>query len=279
MNIVKGPDGKYYITPKANAVEKIVTKMANFGVNVNKGEQAQAEGMVDLAKQYYKEGQKGALPVTKLTFNTLGNMIKGYAKGYYDLATNPAKTITEKPVETFNLALPFASKVMSAKPKVDYAAKSKASIEQLKKGANKSYDAQKGMTADLNVYESMLKDPIGNRMLLDAMADKYGNNPAFGNLFTRHKPQTAGINQLISHEGAPDRARVEYYKQKIANNEKIDPLIVVKEGKKWGIEDGKHRYQAFIESGYNTVPVIVRAGKRSVLRKPNGQYNGSTKAK
>lgn len=63
--------------------------------------------------------------------------------------------------------------------------------------------------------------------------------------------------RLISHEGAPDRAQVDLYKQKIRMGEDIEPILVIKEGTKFGIEDGKHRYQAMLEMGWTKIPVRV----------------------
>lgn len=64
------------------------------------------------------------------------------------------------------------------------------------------------------------------------------------------------LDQLTSYEGAPDRARVDFYKKKIQAGEKIEPLKIKPDSKgNLGIEDGKHRYQAFKEEGYKYVPV------------------------
>lgn len=58
---------------------------------------------------------------------------------------------------------------------------------------------------------------------------------------------------LISHEGAPDKGRVEFYKNLIKQGKEIEPLKVILEttrkGVKYGIEDGKHRFQALTELG------------------------------
>ena len=65
--------------------------------------------------------------------------------------------------------------------------------------------------------------------------------------------------QLISHEGAPDKLRVKYWKQKIKSGAKIKPLLVIKEGKRYGIEDGKHRFKAYSELGIKNIPVKIVA--------------------
>lgn len=63
------------------------------------------------------------------------------------------------------------------------------------------------------------------------------------------------VEQLISHEGAPDLARVSQYQKAIREGKNIDPLKIVKQGEKFAIEDGKHRYQAYMLEGHSYVPV------------------------
>lgn len=36
----------------------------------------------------------------------------------------------------------------------------------------------------------------------------------------------------------------------------IDPLKVIREGNKFGVEDGKHRLQALIDLGYRFAPTM-----------------------
>ena len=65
------------------------------------------------------------------------------------------------------------------------------------------------------------------------------------------------IKSLTSYEGAPDRAAVDAYKARIQSGEPIEPLIVKKDSLgNYGIEDGKHRFQAYKELGVSKVPVI-----------------------
>jgi hypothetical protein len=64
-------------------------------------------------------------------------------------------------------------------------------------------------------------------------------------------------DELISHEGAPDKERVKFWKKKIEDGEDIPPLLIIKEGDKFGIEDGKHRFQAYNELGIENIPVKV----------------------
>lgn len=69
---------------------------------------------------------------------------------------------------------------------------------------------------------------------------------------------TKKAKDLVSHEGAPDKARVKFWKEKIQKGDKIKPLLIIKEGSKYGIEDGKHRFQAYKELGIEDIPVKVK---------------------
>lgn len=87
------------------------------------------------------------------------------------------------------------------------------------------------------------------------------NNPQagfidFGAIFGGSK-KTMKASQLVSHEGAPDKLRVKFWKNKIKNGDKVKPVLVIKEGNKYGIEDGKHRFQAFKELGITNIPVQI----------------------
>lgn len=75
-----------------------------------------------------------------------------------------------------------------------------------------------------------------------------------------YQSNKAPIDLLVSHEPF-ERKTVDMYKIKIAKGEKIDPLIIVNEGKKYGIEDGKNRLQAFKELGFTDVPTIFKGGQ------------------
>ena len=90
----------------------------------------------------------------------------------------------------------------------------------------------------------------------------------------------APIDILVSHEGAPDRARVEYYKNLIRNGKKVDPIVIVNEGAKYGIDDGKHRFQAYKELGYNQVPTIFKGGEeyRQMMARADSRFNLPSKS-
>jgi hypothetical protein len=75
-------------------------------------------------------------------------------------------------------------------------------------------------------------------------------------ILTTSKPGTLPIKDLTSYEGAPDLAQVEKYKQMIKAGEPIDPIKVLKDSTgKIGVEDGKHRLEAFKQLGIDDVPV------------------------
>lgn len=113
----------------------------------------------------------------------------------------------------------------------------------------------------LPISKSLGMNPLANVPLDIARGFLFPNaGPAESNLKLSETPvvQTAGIGQLVSHEGAPSEERVSYYLKKILNGERVDPLLVVKEADgKWGIEDGKHRYEAFKQAGFTNVPVVT----------------------
>lgn len=67
---------------------------------------------------------------------------------------------------------------------------------------------------------------------------------------------TLPTSSLTSYEGAPDTARVEEYKKKIQAGEEIEPIKVMRDSSgAMGIEDGKHRYEAFKQLGIPNVPI------------------------
>lgn len=77
------------------------------------------------------------------------------------------------------------------------------------------------------------------------------------------------INKLTSYEGAPDNAQVEKYKKEIQEGKPIEPIVVMKDTDgKLGIEDGKHRYEAYKQLGYTEVPYVVKENKSINVEKP-----------
>lgn len=64
------------------------------------------------------------------------------------------------------------------------------------------------------------------------------------------------IDNLVSHEGAPDQAQVNKYRNELSSGTPVQPLYVIKEGNKLGVIDGQHRLQAAKDLGYSYVPTI-----------------------
>lgn len=72
------------------------------------------------------------------------------------------------------------------------------------------------------------------------------------------QPQLLPTSSLTSYEGAPDRVQVDTYKQQIKSGKQLDPLIAMHDSQgNLGIEDGKHRLQAYKELGISNVPVKI----------------------
>jgi len=65
---------------------------------------------------------------------------------------------------------------------------------------------------------------------------------------------------LVSHEGAPDKQRVQDYKQLMKQGHPVSPVLVTKEGDKWGVVDGQHRFEAYKQSGTSFIPTVEREG-------------------
>jgi len=63
------------------------------------------------------------------------------------------------------------------------------------------------------------------------------------------------------------RQGVEFYKQKIANNEKLRPIIVVKHPRKdiYAVLDGHHRFYAYKEAGIRKVDCALAGDYSSVM--------------
>lgn len=80
---------------------------------------------------------------------------------------------------------------------------------------------------------------------------------------------------LISHEGAPDTAQVDRYKEMIQSGQKIAPVLVTKESGGWGIEDGKHRFEAMRSMGETFIPTLNKDTASPLQMK---QYNAATEA-
>jgi hypothetical protein len=73
--------------------------------------------------------------------------------------------------------------------------------------------------------------------------------------------------EKIVADSKVSRKGIEYYKQKIASNEPINPLIVVKHPKKdlYAVLDGHHRYYAYLELGKTKIDCVLAGNYSSVL--------------
>ncbi len=74
------------------------------------------------------------------------------------------------------------------------------------------------------------------------------------------------VEKLVA-DSKVSRQGVEIYKQKIANNEKINPLIVVKHPRKdlYAVLDGHHRYYAYLELGRKEIDCALAGDYSSVI--------------
>jgi uncharacterized ParB-like nuclease family protein len=91
---------------------------------------------------------------------------------------------------------------------------------------------------------------------------KAGKIPQDLNRFIKKPPMVKGsqttmpLDKLTSYEGAPDKKRVLKYMESIKAGKKIKPIKIMKDKSgKYGIEDGKHRYEAYRRLGKKDIPV------------------------
>ncbi len=74
------------------------------------------------------------------------------------------------------------------------------------------------------------------------------------------------IEKLVA-DSKVSRQGVEIYKRKIAEKEKISPIIVVKHPRKdlYAVLDGHHRYYAYLELGRKEIPCALAGDYSSVI--------------
>ena len=65
-------------------------------------------------------------------------------------------------------------------------------------------------------------------------------------------------DDLISHEGAPDKRQVDIYREEIRAGGRPS-LTVIPEGNKFGVEDGKHKLAAYKQLGITEVPTVEKS--------------------
>ena len=78
------------------------------------------------------------------------------------------------------------------------------------------------------------------------------------------------VSDLVSHEGAPDKQQVVKYVEEIKAGGK-PPLVVIKEGNKFGVEDGKHKLEAYKQLGITEVPTVEKVIKPKEVAVPREQ--------
>lgn len=133
-------------------------------------------------------------------------------------------------------------------------------------GANEiGYKTVQGLQ---KVYQELtspkMQEVFGKKLKAFVKLPEFGGK---GNL----EGETKSVTDLISHEGAPDEKTVASYKGMIERGEPVEPIKIIKEGDKWGIEDGKHRYEAYKQLGYEEVPTVD-------VSKPKTSYSNELKA-
>jgi hypothetical protein len=74
------------------------------------------------------------------------------------------------------------------------------------------------------------------------------------------------ISKIVA-DSKVSRQGIEIYKQKIASNKKINPIIVVKHPRKvlYAVLDGHHRYYAYLEMGKNEIDCALAGDYSSVI--------------
>lgn len=119
-----------------------------------------------------------------------------------------------------------------------------------------------------------LKGQVSPQYVRDA-AGKFAKQTkqAFSTRVTKDMPVTS----LTSYEGAPDKARVNYWKKQIASGERPTLKVMPDSTGNLGIQDGKHRFQAYKELGFNTVPVDMPNVQGGYIRIPGKSENPSLK--
>lgn len=80
-----------------------------------------------------------------------------------------------------------------------------------------------------------------------------------GVVSSRKDVKQVPLKSLTSYEGAPDKVKVAEYKAQIQSGKNIKPLVVVKDkAGNLGVEDGKHRLEAYKQLGVEKVPVVEK---------------------
>lgn len=146
-------------------------------------------------------------------------------------------------------------------------------------GTSKSADELRGMMKDKEIISNVKSGKMSSNDALDqvkyAPARKTLRGMAIKSTLSSSEVKTISTSKLTSYEGAPDKAKVEAYKQQIQSGKTLEPLIVKKDSSgNLGIEDGKHRLEAYKQLGIDKVPVIdkttpSKVSQETTQSKPN----------
>ena len=139
-------------------------------------------------------------------------------------------------------------------PIIDYLNKAKGQAVSLAKNLINNLNQQSSDLDTLN-QSIMQKGMNGLSPKEKQLFQTWYMNPVAGMTSAPTSQLKAPANLLISHEGAPDLQRVNYYANKIFKGEPLKPLKIIREGAKYGIEEGKHRFAAYQSMGIKDIPV------------------------
>lgn len=197
------------------------------------------------------------------TFYSIGKVertkISEQAKTILPKGTNAEQIFTEPKTIYFrnpndpSLVLKVTQSTVKGKANVNIIPSSSAGVDSKSLPLITKTEAELFKT-DPSIYNKLVNFVSGKSITAEA--------PIKGNVIPPRVEATGiaketPIGKLISYEGAPDIKTVGQYKSDILAGVKIPPIKIVNEGNgKFGIEDGKHRYQAYKELGYDKVPTV-----------------------
>lgn len=114
---------------------------------------------------------------------------------------------------------------------------------------------------------SNLKTPAGIPVRVDVIPSDHAINTQG----MAQEVKNINVKDLVVHESAPDTATIAQYKNEIQSGAR-PPLVVIKEGSQWGVEDGKHKLEAYKQLGIEDIPTIEK------VLSPEGQKVNDLKA-
>lgn len=229
---------------------------------INKLTQSATQKQTQLSKAEKEQGVKfnqdeGVLNLLNTAANISG--VTPIIKGAKKLVSSGVKLATNKPItSTVETAVENIGKRANEYiPSTTKITQQEAKIKLAKSGYKP--DEIKTILSDVVPEKSLTMPGSPKKIKLDdnavknAVLDFEGTIPQV----TKTESITAKTNLLVSHEGAPDNIRVEEYKKMIQEGKPIEPIKVINEGEKYGIEDGKHRFEAYKQLGIKDVPIEI----------------------